>query len=407
MDSFNDKMVSHRQTCVKIRAESLGWQEDKETCLIKWKISKFRKGAHILWKLFSQFIKEIVEGMIGYIRLLYFIVLLSFDILTNLQKDQRLIQIENVPQLRLAPPAVYHEKVKKGSDLHAVCHGVLICIKTKGEGLELYEDMVLGRRFEDMCTQMYYRDKMFRFVHLYNGQEAVSAGFIKLLKKKDFVVSTYCAHVHALSKGVPARGVISELFGKTTGCCQGQGGSMHMFSKEHNLLSEFAFVGEGIPVATGASFTSEYQREVLKEVDCDHVTVTFFVDGTCNNGQFFECLNMAALWKLPIVFVVKNNLWAIGMSHLRATSVPEIWKKELAFGIPGVHVDGMDVFKVREVAKEALQGLEAGRGLPWSNVRPTGSEDTLWLIPTSFVTLVTLFYFLPFSSFFVISTSFC
>ncbi|KAK8711402.1 hypothetical protein V6N13_146685 [Hibiscus sabdariffa] len=233
---------------------------------------------------------------------------------------------------------------------------------TKEEGLELYEDMVLGRAFEDMCAQMYYRGKMFGFVHLYNGQEAVSTGFIKLLKQQDSVVSTYRDHVHALSKGVPARAVMSELFGKTTGCCRGQGGSMHMFSREHNLLGGFAFIGEGIPIATGAAFTSKYKREVLKEADCDHVTLAFFGDGTCNNGQFFECLNMASLWKLPIVFVVENNLWAIGMSHLRATSDPQIYKKGPAFGMPGIHVDGMDVLKVREVAKEAIGRARRGEG---------------------------------------------
>ena len=158
----------------------------------------------------------------------------------------------------------------------------------------LYEDMILGRSFEDMCAQMYYRGKMFGFVHLYNGQQAVSTGFIKLLTKSDSVVSTYCDHVHALSKGVSARAVMSELFGKVTGCCRGQGGTMHMFSTEHNILGGFAFIGEGIPVATGAAFTSKYKREVLKQ-DCD--TVAFFGDGTCNNGQFYECLNMAALYK--------------------------------------------------------------------------------------------------------------
>lgn len=228
--------------------------------------------------------------------------------------------------------------------------------------LELYEDMVLGRSFEDMCAQMYYRGKMSGFVHLYSGQEAVSTGFIKLLKKADTVVSTYRDHVHALSKGVSARAVMAELFGKATGCCRGQGGSMHMFSAEHGLLGGFAFIGEGIPVATGAAFTAKYRREVLKESDCDLVTVAFFGDGTCNNGQFFECLNMAALWKLPIVFVVENNLWAIGMSHFRATSDPEIWKKGQPFGMPGVHVDGMDVLKVREVAKEAIERARRGEG---------------------------------------------
>ncbi|PKA45729.1 Pyruvate dehydrogenase E1 component subunit alpha-3, chloroplastic [Apostasia shenzhenica] len=233
---------------------------------------------------------------------------------------------------------------------------------TREEALDLYEDMFLGRSFEDMCAQMYYRGKMFGFVHLYNGQEAVSTGFIRLLTARDSVVSTYRDHVHALSKGVPARAVMAELFGKATGCCRGQGGSMHMFSREHNLIGGFAFIGEGIPVATGAAFSSKYRREVLKEETCNDVTVAFFGDGTCNNGQFFECLNMAALWKLPIVFVVENNLWAIGMSHLRATSEPEIWKKGPPFGIPGVHVDGMDVLKVWGVAKEAIARARRGEG---------------------------------------------
>ncbi|CAA2970253.1 Pyruvate dehydrogenase E1 component subunit alpha-3, chloroplastic [Olea europaea subsp. europaea] len=127
----------------------------------------------------------------------------------------------------------------------------------KEEGLVLYEYMVLGRSFEDMCAQMYYRGKMFGFIHLYYGQETVSTGFIKLLWNRDCVVSSYRDHVHALSKGVPARAVMSELFGKTTGCCRGQGGSMHMFSKEHSVLGGFAFIGVGIPVATGAAFTSK------------------------------------------------------------------------------------------------------------------------------------------------------
>ncbi|XP_058738809.1 pyruvate dehydrogenase E1 component subunit alpha-3, chloroplastic [Vicia villosa] len=264
------------------------------------------------------------------------------------------IQLSNNPRSVLASvsDAVKTKTVTSSSNL----------LITKEEGLVIYEDMILGRAFEDMCAQMYYRGKMFGFVHLYNGQEAVSTGFIKLLKKEDSVVSTYRDHVHALSKGVPARAVMSELFGKATGCCRGQGGSMHMFSKEHNVIGGFAFIGEGIPVATGAAFSSKYKREVLKQADADYVTLAFFGDGTCNNGQFYECLNMAALWKLPIVFVVENNLWAIGMSHLRATSDPQIWKKGPAFGMPGVHVDGMDVLKVREVAKEAIGRARRGEG---------------------------------------------
>ncbi|XP_044476781.1 pyruvate dehydrogenase E1 component subunit alpha-3, chloroplastic-like [Mangifera indica] len=264
-----------------------------------------------------------------------------------------------LPKLRQSSIVAVSDVKEKNLKSSPSVGNVLI---TKEEGLELYEDMVLSRIFEDMCAQMYYRGKMFGFVHLYNGQEAVSTGFIKLLRKQDTVVSTYRDHVHALSKGVSAREVMSELFGKTTGCVRGQGGSMHMFSKEHNLIGGFAFIGEGIPIATGAAFTSKYKREVLKDSNCDDITVAFFGDGTCNNGQFFECLNMAALWKLPIVFVVENNLWAIGMSHLRATSDPEIWKKGPAFGMPGVQVDGMDVLKVREVAKEATERARRGDG---------------------------------------------
>lgn len=235
-------------------------------------------------------------------------------------------------------------------------------VVSKEVGLALYEDMVLGRTFEDMCAQMYYRGKMFGFVHLYNGQEAVSTGVCSHLRKDDFVTSTYRDHVHALSKGVPAKEVMAELFGKTTGCCRGQGGSMHMFSKEFGLLGGFAFIGEGIPVAAGAAFKVRYDKEVLKNESADQVSVAFFGDGTCNIGQFYETLNMAALWKLPIIFVVENNLWAIGMNHFRATSVPEIYKKGPAFGMPGVHVDGMDVLKVWEAAGEAVARARRGEG---------------------------------------------
>ncbi|PWA93248.1 pyruvate dehydrogenase E1 alpha [Artemisia annua] len=120
-------------------------------------------------------------------------------------------------------------------------------------------------------------------------------GFIKLLKKEDSVVSTYCDNVHALRKGALALAVMAELFGKKTGCCHGQDGSMHMFSAEHNVLGGFAFIREGIPVATGAAFVSTYTREVLNQADCDHVMLALFGDGIANNEQFFECLNMAAL----------------------------------------------------------------------------------------------------------------
>jgi pyruvate dehydrogenase E1 component alpha subunit len=235
---------------------------------------------------------------------------------------------------------------------------------TKEEGLRLYEDMTLGRFFEDKCAEMYYRGKMFGFVHLYNGQEAVSTGVIHgaMRPGEDYVSSTYRDHVHALSAGVPAKEVMAELFGKATGCSKGRGGSMHMFSAEHRLLGGYAFVAEGIPVAAGAAFASKYRREVLGDESADQVTACFFGDGAANNGQFFETLNMAALWKLPILFVVENNKWAIGMAHDRATSDPEIYKKASVFNMVGVEVDGMDVMAVREVAKEAVRRARAGEG---------------------------------------------
>jgi pyruvate dehydrogenase E1 component alpha subunit len=224
--------------------------------------------------------------------------------------------------------------------------------------------MTLGRFFEDKCAEMYYRGKMFGFVHLYNGQEAVSSGIIKgaMRPGEDFVSSTYRDHVHALSAGVPAREVMAELFGKATGCSKGRGGSMHMFSAEHRLLGGYAFVAEGIPVAAGAAFQSKYRREVLGDNSSDQVTACFFGDGAANNGQFFETLNMAALWKLPILFVVENNKWAIGMAHERATSQPEIYKKASVFNMVGVEVDGMDVLAVRQVAQEAVARARAGEG---------------------------------------------
>ena len=234
---------------------------------------------------------------------------------------------------------------------------------TKEEGLILYEDMVLGRLFEDKCAEMYYRGKMFGFVHLYNGQEAVSSGIVKALRAKgDYVCSTYRDHVHALSAGVPAKEVMAELFGKETGCSKGRGGSMHMFSAEHGLLGGYAFVAEGIPVATGAAFQSKYRREAMGDANSDGVSVCFFGDGASNNGQFFECLNMAALWKLPIIYVVENNKWAIGMAHDRATSQPEIYKKASVFNMPGYEVDGMDVLAVNQIAKEAVARARAGEG---------------------------------------------
>jgi pyruvate dehydrogenase E1 component alpha subunit len=155
---------------------------------------------------------------------------------------------------------------------------------------------------------------------------------------------------------------MSELFGKSTGCSKGRGGSMHLFSREHHLLGGFAFIGEGIPVALGAAFTSLYKKNALSDLSSNSVTAAFFGDGTCNIGQFYECLNMAQLWKLPIIFVVENNKWAIGMDHNRATSHPEIWRKAEVFGMHGEEVDGMNVIAVHDAAQRAVARAREGGG---------------------------------------------
>lgn len=226
----------------------------------------------------------------------------------------------------------------------------------------LYEDMLLGRIFEDMVAQLYYRGRVAGFVHLYNGQEAVATGLIKALRPDDHVVSTYRDHVHALSKGVPAGEVMAELQGKETGCSKGRGGSMHMFSKKHNFVGGFAFIGENIPIALGIAHSIAYRRNALGEKDADQVVLCFQGDGASNNGQFYEALNIASLARLPIIFVVENNNWAIGMAHYRSTSVPEIYKKAEAFGMPGVEVDGMDVLQVRSAGREAIDRARTGGG---------------------------------------------
>eukprot|EP00922_Rhytidocystis_sp_ex-Travisia-forbesii_P065686 GHVS01097561.1.p1 GENE.GHVS01097561.1~~GHVS01097561.1.p1 ORF type:complete len:575 (+),score=86.09 GHVS01097561.1:81-1805(+) len=228
----------------------------------------------------------------------------------------------------------------------------------------LYEDMLMGRLMEDMCAQMYYRGKVAGFVHLYNGQEAVSTGVLKTLRPDDYCVSTYRDHVHALSKGVPPREVFAELYGKQTGCSKGRGGSMHLFSKEHGMVGGFAYIGEQVPVALGFAYSSAYRRftKATNDKTADQVTVCFTGDGSTNMGQFYEAMNLAAVAKLPIIFVVENNNWAIGMAHYRSTSVPEIYKKAEGFGIPGVEVDGMDVLAVRKAAREAVDRARRGDG---------------------------------------------
>lgn len=207
--------------------------------------------------------------------------------------------------------------------------------------------MILGWCFEDKCVEMYYWGKMFGFVYFYNGQEVVSIGVIGVMKwQYDWFCSIYCDYVYVLSVGVLVCEVMSEFFGKEIGCSKGCGGLMYLFFKEYYFFGGFVFIVEGIFVVLGFVFISCYKCDVFGDVFSNVVIVVFFGDGICNNGQFFECMNMVQLWKLLIIFVVENNKWVIGMVYDWVISDLEIWCKVSFFGMVGEEVDGMDVLVV-------------------------------------------------------------
>jgi pyruvate dehydrogenase E1 component alpha subunit len=215
--------------------------------------------------------------------------------------------------------------------------------------------MVLIRRFEQKAAQAFMQAKIKGFCHLYIGQEALAVGSISTLNRTDAVITAYRDHGHALARGMTSRECMAELFGKITGCSRGKGGSMHFFNKEKHFHGGHGIVGGQTPLAAGIAFAQKYNGT-------GEVTVCYLGDGAVNQGAFHESLNLAALWKLPILFVVENNKWAIGMAHERATSQPEIYKKAEVFNMVGVEVDGMDLLAVHSVAEEAVARARAGEG---------------------------------------------
>jgi len=217
--------------------------------------------------------------------------------------------------------------------------------------IDLYRQMLLIRRFEEKSAEAYVAGKIGGFCHLYIGQEAVAVGAISAIRKDDYVFASYREHGHALAKGMPARAIMAELFGKATGCSKGKGGSMHMFDKEVGFLGGHAIVGGQIPLATGAAFSSMYQGT-------NQVTLCFFGEAAVNQGAFHESLNMAQLWKLPCIYICENNQYGMGTSLARAMSLRDISKKGCAYEVASEFVDGMDVLAVREAA---LRAVERGR----------------------------------------------
>src|SRR5689334_825416 len=214
--------------------------------------------------------------------------------------------------------------------------------------IDLYRQMLLIRRFEEKSAEAYVAGKIGGFCHLYIGQEAVAVGAISAIRKDDYVFTSYREHGHALAKGMSARAIMAELFGKATGCSKGKGGSMHMFDHEVNFMGGHAIVGGQIPLATGAAFSSMYQGT-------DQVTLCFFGEAAVNQGAFHESLNMAQLWKLPCIYICENNQYGMGTSLARAMSLRDISKKGCAYEVASEFVDGMDVLAVREAVTRAVE----------------------------------------------------
>ena len=227
---------------------------------------------------------------------------------------------------------------------------------TSAEDLKAYyRDMLLIRRFEEKAGQLYGMGLIGGFCHLYIGQEAVVVGLEASAKECDKLLTSYRDHGHMLACGMDPNGVMAELTGREGGYSKGKGGSMHMFSAEKHFYGGHGIVAAQVPLGAGLAFSDQYKGN-------DNVTFTYFGDGAANQGQVYETFNMAALWKLPVVFVIENNQYAMGTSQQRSTSSPDIHTRGIAFGIPGEAVDGMDVLAVKEAGEKAVAHCRAGKG---------------------------------------------
>ena len=220
---------------------------------------------------------------------------------------------------------------------------------------KLYREMLLIRRFEEKAGQLYGMGLIGGFCHLYIGQEAVAVGIQHTLSEKDSVITGYRDHGHMLACGMDPRRVMAELTGRVTGYSKGKGGSMHMFAKEVRFYGGHGIVGAQVPLGTGIAFAHKYRKD-------GGLCVTYFGDGAANQGQVYEAFNMAALWKLPVLYVIENNRYAMGTAAERHASTTSLFQRGLAFAIPGTQVDGMDVLAVREKAQEAVRYIREGNG---------------------------------------------
>jgi pyruvate dehydrogenase E1 component alpha subunit len=226
---------------------------------------------------------------------------------------------------------------------------------TKEELLQYYRDMLLIRRFEERAGQLYGMGLIGGFCHLYIGQEAVVVGMQAALKDGDQVITAYRDHGHMLAAGMSANGVMAELTGRSGGYSKGKGGSMHMFSIEKAFYGGHGIVGAQVSLGTGLAFANKYRKDAK-------VCLTYFGDGAANQGQVYESFNMASLWKLPVVYIIENNQYAMGTSVQRSSAETHLHKRGAAFAIPGEEVDGMDVVAVREAGLRAVEHARSGKG---------------------------------------------
>jgi pyruvate dehydrogenase E1 component subunit alpha len=220
----------------------------------------------------------------------------------------------------------------------------------QGDEVEMLALMLLIRRFEERASQQYQAQKIGGFCHLYIGQEAVVVGAVAATRPDDYIITAYRDHAHALARGTSANACMAELFGKETGCSRGLGGSMHFFDKKNHMYGGHAIVGAHVPLAAGMAFASKYRGE-------DRVTLCFFGDGAINQGSFHEALNLIALYKLPVVLICENNLFAMGTSVKRSTSLKQIIDRAEGYDIPGEVVDGMNFREVRDKLSEIVASI--------------------------------------------------
>jgi pyruvate dehydrogenase E1 component alpha subunit len=228
-------------------------------------------------------------------------------------------------------------------------------LPTRERALQLLGAMLRIRQFEDRCAQLYTEQKIRGFLHLYNGQEAVAVGIMQCLDPKDAIVATYREHGHALARGLPMGPLMAEMYGKRSGCSGGRGGSMHVFDVSRRFYGGNAIVGGALPLAVGLALAEQLQER-------GGIAACFFGEGAVAEGEFHESLNLAALWKLPVLFICENNLYAMGTALARSEAVTDIHARAAAYGMAARPVDGMDVLAVETAARAAVAAIRGGGG---------------------------------------------